>query len=106
MLRLNSVSKEFVKIAKKRLGKKLLLLILYGSVAKSKAKKDSDIDIFAVVANKESREVLFDIASEYLRKGILISIIAETPNEFRKLKNFPFTRTVLSEGEILYGKVR
>ena len=105
MLKLSSVSKEFAKIARERLGKRLIFLALYGSVARGKASKESDIDIFAIVADRKAKDELFGIASEYLMKGVLFSIIVETPAEFRKLREYPFTKSIFKEGEILYGRI-
>jgi len=104
MLKLNSIAKDFAKTAKERLGNRIISIILYGSVAKNKARKESDIDIFAVVSDSKAKDELFDIASEYLKKGILLSIIVETPETLSQLKKkSPFVNDVIKEGKILYG---
>jgi len=92
MLKLNSIAKNFAKTAKERLGNRLIYIILYGSVARNEARKESDIDIFAVVSDNKAKDELFDIASEYLKKGILLSIIVETPETLSQLKKIPFCK--------------
>lgn len=106
-MNLERVAKEFSEKAKKMLGDKIVLIILYGSVARGKINPDSDIDIFVVVNENKAKEKLFDLASEYLKKGILLSIIAETPSGLQKLKKSasPFIANVLEEGGVLYGKI-
>ena len=99
------LSNEFARKAKSALGNELVSLILYGSAARGTATSESDLDIFAVVEDEQDKEKLFDIAAEFLKEGVLFSIISETPDEFAKLKKMrsPFMDTVLKEGKVLYG---
>ena len=99
------LSNEFTDKAKSALGSELLSLTLYGSAVRGTATSESDLDIFAVVENEQDKEKLFDIAAEFLKEGVLFSIISETPDEFARLKKMksPFMDNVLKEGRVLYG---
>lgn len=99
------LSNEFTSRAKSALGSELVSLMLYGSAARGTATSESDLDIFAVVEDDSDKEKLFDIAAEFLKEGVLFSIISETPDEFARLKKMrsPFMDTVLKEGRVLYG---
>ena len=100
------LSNEFTSRAKSALGSELVSLMLYGSAARGTATSESDLDIFAVVEDDSDKEKLFDIAAEFLKDGVLFSIISETPDEFARLNKMrsPFMNTVLKEGRVLYGQ--
>ena len=99
------LSNEFARKAKIALGNELVALVLYGSAARGTVTSESDLDIFAVVKDEQDKEKLFDIAAEFLKDGVLFSIISETSDEFARLKKMrsPFMDTVLKEGRVLYG---
>lgn len=64
---------EFVKSCKKKLGKKLVSIVLFGSVARGTARKGSDIDILVIAKNlpkdwRERDNTLDDIVMEILLK--------------------------------------
>lgn len=46
---------EFGEEAENQLGDSLKKLVLYGSVARNEQKEESDVDIFAVVENREQK---------------------------------------------------
>ncbi len=99
------LSNEFTSRAKSTLGSELVSLMLYGSAARGTTTSESDLDIFAVVEDDSDKEKLFDIAAEFLKEGVLFSIISETSDEFTRFKTMrsPFMDTVLKEGRVLYG---
>ena len=103
---IQQLSSEFARKAKSTLGSELISLTLYGSAARGTATSESDVDIFAVVTNNHNKEKLFDIAAEFLKEGILFSIISETPDELARLTKLksPFMDTILEEGRVLYGR--
>ena len=76
-----------------------LRLILYGSASKGENRIGSDFDIF--VLTRDTKEVKRTIFESDLRKKI--QYIANTPNEFAKLKkkNAIFYKEI-SEGIILW----
>ncbi|MDI6655590.1 MAG: nucleotidyltransferase domain-containing protein [Candidatus Hydrothermarchaeota archaeon] len=104
--KLREAYEEFSKEAKERLGDKLISLVLYGSVAKGRARSESDIDVFAVVSDVDAKENLFDIAAEFLKGGVLFSVMVETPSKFRELQKAgsPFISSIFREGVILHGR--
>jgi len=57
---------SFVKELKKKVGKDIVSIRLFGSKVRGDASKDSDIDIFVLVKRKgEARERISDIAADY-----------------------------------------
>lgn len=99
--------KECVEEAKRVLGKQLISLILYGSVAKGNPEENSDIDIFAVVSDEDAKEELFDISFEIsFKHGVLISMIARTKEEFEEMEKIGsiYLKEVKETGRVLYGE--
>lgn len=102
-----TVCEEIVPNAKKGLGSRLSSLILYGSAAKGTSKEDSDIDIFAVVADEDAKEELIDLSFEIgFKHGVLISIVARTKEELEELKKIGsiYLKEVKETGRVLYGE--
>lgn len=95
------VFEEFAGEARKELGDSLKKLILYGSVARGEETEESDVDVFAVVDEKEDLEMLRDLAYKIgvLENGVVISVQGQTEKRFRERRNHPFIRTVREEGE-------
>ncbi|MFH1440693.1 MAG: nucleotidyltransferase domain-containing protein [Candidatus Omnitrophota bacterium] len=81
-------------------------IILYGSVAKNKATKDSDIDIFII---KRTHKKLLDRIKDVfdiVDCQIPIEPIIYTPSEVKKrlkMGDF-FIKDILKEGKVLYEK--
>lgn len=86
----------------KAYGEGIKQVILYGSCARGKATKDSDIDLLVVVddslnpfeVRKRLSDTIFDIL---LEKGELISVIV-VPEHFFNNYNSPFLLNVKEEG--------
>ena len=76
-------------------------IILFGSVARSVAKEESDVDILIVTKDEDFRlrraliGIAFDILLETEKN---ISVKALSKEEFERNKNFSFLRNVISEG--------
>ena len=93
--------REFVNVALEKYGEKIEAIILFGSVAMGKAKRDSDIDILIVTKDEDFRlrraliGISFDILLETEEN---ISVKALSKEEFERNKNFSFLRNVVSEG--------
>lgn len=103
---LRASAARFAQRAEERLGDQLLSLTLYGSVARGTAGTGSDVDLLAVVETERDAEVLWSIAGEFLKEGILISVVPETPDDVRRqLENGSrFLENVDREGEVLSGR--
>ncbi|MCK4224921.1 MAG: nucleotidyltransferase domain-containing protein [candidate division Zixibacteria bacterium] len=86
----------------KAYGEGIKQVILYGSCARGKATKDSDIDLLVVVddslnpfeVRKSLSDTIFDVL---LEKGELFSVIV-VPEHFFKNYNSPFLLNVKEEG--------
>jgi predicted nucleotidyltransferase len=94
---------------KRYFGKDTVSLILYGSFARGKEMRGSDIDIIAVVKDeREKIEVEEKAASKvsYFRERFnsLLSLHCFTPNEIKGKKNMPLIKSVIKEGIVLSGK--
>lgn len=92
---------------KEEFGEWMVSIVLYGSVAKNKAHKDSDIDILLVTRDDDKR--LYDEVSKIrtridLENNTLTSLLHVSIEELeRYIKlNSPFLKTVAEEGVILY----
>lgn len=92
-------------------GDKLRRIILYGSYAKNKQNKESDIDFFVLVDDTEenlrnNKYRIADIMAKLsLNYDILVSITEETYNRYRDyLEILPFYKNISEEGIEIYGK--
>lgn len=92
-------------------GDKLRRIILYGSYAKNKQNKESDIDFFVLVDDTEenlrnNKYRIADIMAKLsLNYDILVSITEETYNRYRDyLEILPFYKKINEEGIEIYGK--
>lgn len=93
---------EFAREAEDRLGDRLVYLVLYGSVSRGEAHDESDVDLFAVVRDEGAKEDLFNIAADFLKRGVLFSLMVST----RERYDDEFLEEVTREGEVLYGSVK
>ncbi len=78
-------------------------VILYGSYAKGKATKDSDVDLLVVARTKErffERMASVRRLIRGLRDGLAVSPIVLTPEELEKRRRVgdPFVREILQTG--------
>jgi len=90
-----------------KLGERVYSIIVYGSVARGTAPKDSDIDILVIGEDKEDWETVSRIAYEIdFENGFrtFITTIFLTENEFEhRLKaGDPFLYNVVKESVVLY----
>ena len=95
----------------KLFGNKLKKIILYGSYAKNKQNKESDIDFMVLVDDTEenlrrNKYRIADIMSKLsLNYNILVSITEETYNRYIEyLEILPFYKNISEEGIEIYGK--
>lgn len=82
--------------AKKTFGSDLRVVIVYGSRAEGKAKKDSDLDIFILVKrrpgfgsekDKKLSKIVMNIVNQY---NVYPSVVIYGELEYKKLKNSPY----------------
>jgi len=97
------VVNEFVKRALEKYGDKIDSIILFGSVARGEAGKESDIDILVVAVGdrfkirRELSEIVLDIL---LETGEYISVKTLSMENFKFLKEVKssFLKNVMQEG--------
>lgn len=95
--------------------KGLRSLVLYGSVARGKARKESDLDLLAIIDDRESLRDVFNEMIELTGKGApgsersylsehgMYRMISILPMSVSRLQNHPFIMLdIATEGVILY----
>ena len=93
----------------KEFGERIESIVLYGSVAKKRAREDSDIDILLVTTDDDKG--LYDKISRIRTKidmanntlTALVHVSSEELERYVKLGS-PFIKSVAEEGIILYDK--
>lgn len=90
----------FAKRAREALGESIHELILYGSTVRGETRgRDSDVDMFVVLTDRERedelREIAYDITLEY---GLVVSVQTQTRERFENRRGTPFVKNVLHEG--------
>lgn len=108
--KIDKIISEFVKECKKRFGKRLVSIILFGSHARGTATKYSDIDLL-IIARKLSKrkidryDIIFDILLDFTKKyHVAISPILLEPEEFSTQNITPLVYGILTGQKILYDK--
>lgn len=101
------VGEELAKRLKAELGQRLHSLVLYGSVARGEAAKDSDIDVLIVTADKglekQVSSINDDLNFEKDYKVFLAPVYLSIDEFYRLVRlGSPFLSNVLEEGKILY----
>jgi len=102
---------EFVRRVLERYRDKIDSIILFGSVARGEAKKDSDVDILVVVKErniedmKEIHGIAFEVSTEH-SQGISPKVYAVNEILNRMEIGVPFIKEALKEGVSLYGENR
>ena len=86
--------------AEEELGNSLRKLVLYGSVARNEESEESDLDIFAVVEDREQKKWLEKTGTEIgVDYGVLVSIIVKTEEEYQDTDGTGFVQEVIETGE-------
>lgn len=107
-MRLDKIFEQQIKCLTQAIKKeyKPQKIILYGSAAKNKATKDSDIDIFIIKrTNKKLLDRIKDVF-DIVDCQIPIEPIIYTPSEVKqrlKIGDF-FIKDIFKEGKVLYEK--
>lgn len=107
---LQTVLKKLTRNLIEIYGNKLKSVILFGSVARGTATKESDIDIMVLVDMdinelKQYEDKLTDVSTDYALEYLnVFSIIDVCYEEFNQWKNvLPFYKNVDTEGVIIYA---
>ncbi len=106
--RYRKAAEEFSRRVVSELGDRVDAIVLYGSVARGEARKDSDIDILVVSQDpKAIRERVSEIRSDFTYERnyeFLISLIHRSRDELYRLGQMgsPLIAEAVRDGEILY----
>jgi predicted nucleotidyltransferase len=99
---------EFSRRVTSALGDQVDAIVLYGSVARGEARRDSDIDILVVSPDPPSiREALSEIRSDFAYEqdyAFFVSLLHYSREELCHLQQMrsPFLREITKDGMILY----
>lgn len=88
-------------------GELLKQVVLFGSKARGDSKKDSDIDLLAVVKNKKAEGKVYEVVAKTLSLfGVYLSVKTFPQKEFEKFTQFktPFMENVNREGIVLWPR--
>lgn len=106
--------KDFLitQIAKRGIKKKIVSLLLYGSLQKSTTHDKSDVDIAVIAKNKNDKmeieeKFLNDISFEFYNYfKVRLDAYIKTKEEFRARlkKNLPPVSTLIKSYSVIYGK--
>ena len=95
-----------IKDIEEALSGKLYILLLFGSYAKEKEKKDSDVDLIFIVSNRTDIEDY----KEKINKALKLSTLKKdfnlfTTNDFIDMLNQKYTvgREAFEQGIVLFG---
>lgn len=83
---------EFKRRLLQELGEEVLELKLFGSRARGKFRKDSDIDVLVVLKSRSKRkkDFILDLTIELLYKyGVLISPLVYSKKEYLRYRRLP-----------------
>jgi len=77
-------------------------IILFGSQARGRARRGSDIDLLVIFHDQRTfKERMRDIYAQ-LEMDADVDILAYNPEEFGRVRHRSFFRRVLAEGRVLY----
>lgn len=81
-------------------------IILFGSRATGKARKDSDYDILVLKKNCNQKTLLNKIYSNGIGAGVPVDILVNTPERFEELKTklFFVYSDIAKNGKVIYEK--
>jgi predicted nucleotidyltransferase len=108
--RYRKVAAEFARRVTAALDSEVDSVVLYGSVARGEARRDSDIDVLVISpATDKIRKKVSRIRSDFAYESdytFYISLVYFSREEFCKLQQIgsPFIQDVVRDGVILYDR--
>lgn len=102
-------ARAFAKQVRERLGEAVQTVLLYGSVARGDERGvGSDVDLLVVIRDEVDRddmaERVRDLAYDIeLERGVVLSLLVLSAEEYEQRQERPFYRTVRRDAETLYG---
>jgi predicted nucleotidyltransferase len=114
VIRLFDVESKFPQEIKKSLAavlkNKVVCAVIFGSTARKEETTLSDLDICCTVKSSEElepvRELLYSkVSILYKKYGIKLAPVFFTQDEFNRKKNTQVIQNIISEGDIVLGKL-
>jgi len=101
MKRKEELERELKRIVGKlKKDKDIKFILLFGSLARGDVDNTSDIDL--IVVKKTDKKFLDRLDEFYEDVNVAMDVLVYTPEEFRRIKDRKFIKTVNEEGRILY----
>src|SRR3989339_249453 len=104
------LAKKILKMKLEAAAKKTLSVVLYGSVSEGKERPESDVDVFFLTKDPQTKEILkeklSDLAEDFaISTGNRLDSLIWTVAEYRKEKNNKKgVIEAIEKGELLFGK--
>jgi len=86
---LNKAIHDYMKLLRKHYGTKILKAVLYGSVARKRPNKESDVDILIVISDNDIKvkdEISMSAYEVMLKNNVVLSPIVMDKNTFEWYK--------------------
>ncbi|MBI5099898.1 MAG: nucleotidyltransferase domain-containing protein [Nitrospirae bacterium] len=107
--KINKAIDDYMKLLKKRYGSKILKAVLFGSVARGEADKESDADILIVISDSNTKikdEISMSAYEIMLRNNVVLSPLVmdnDTYDWYRNNRD-PFYKNICRDGIDLWTK--
>ena len=100
-------AEEFASALLRAFGDQIHTVVLYGSTARKRARRESDIDLLVVGETRQLKEPVFDLAFDIMAAEAFemwLSVVYHTREEIQRLYDLgsPFLDNVLTEGVFLF----
>ncbi|MEN6319738.1 MAG: nucleotidyltransferase domain-containing protein [Syntrophaceae bacterium] len=94
---------EYIKLLNKQYGAVILKAVVYGSVARGEADKDSDVDILIVISDKYAKlkdEIGVSAYEIALKNNVVLSpiVMDESTYEWYRANKDPFYKNIHRDG--------
>jgi predicted nucleotidyltransferase len=92
---------DFLKFLKDNFEGRIEEVYLFGSYARGDYTEESDVDLL-VVGDVSLDELIDGIFNVLMRHGVVLNVVVEKPEEFKRWRDTSFHRTVINEGIRVY----
>lgn len=99
-----ALRQEAARLAKELAGLGAELVVLFGSVVRDAVGEMSDLDLLVVLATRRRFVERGVWLAETLQPTVPVDFLVYTPAEFAHQRHWPFLRTALAEGQVLYAR--
>ena len=99
-----TLRQEAARLAKDLAGLGAELVVLFGSVVRDAVGETSDLDLLVVLETRRRFVARGVWLAEVLQPTVPVDFLVYTPAEFARQRHWPFIRTALAEGQVLYAR--